>query len=587
MTELWMKQAKLTPEDVTSLREQLTRDIAVTEKNLHDLKVRYNATSPVYQLPPEIVYHIILSYVSIHPPEERYSTKAIQTSINVTHVCEYWRVVALNHATLWTTLYITPRLLGTDFVQSILPRSRNLPLDVIVPRERPLRYMDPFFEKDAAHFLSLKALMQAWPRIRSLDISLFNEMNAILAQLCDQDAIELKSLALSDTLLYARAGEVVPLFITKRTPNLTDLRICRSEITQAAYASFLLSSQLKSMTLDGARIDPEDLVALLRATPTLEFLALNDLEIATTLPDDSGLVELPNLRRLEIRADEADITLGYAQLIRIPPTASLSILLYRALGDVNFARVTAPLSLLFNNSMGTSAVRILDVRCNFDGLNIHGVRRVIPIDEASFDRTRYPPDFSIVIGTVEDEFPDPSRVAEVLASLPFNQVQYLSIRDFRFKKEAWLRGFRHMKEVRELDYATPLSPNFDFPFLPNALVINSDSIQDEAAIIFPKLRLLNVELQELAPESDENILELVQRLRDALHTRQRAGHKTHHRLFVRGADGAATSRLRRLVRSISWENPRAEFRTEGDYGWKPKSGLPVNLPEQDLYVDWE
>ncbi|KAF5325384.1 hypothetical protein D9619_010022 [Psilocybe cf. subviscida] len=97
----------------------IDKEIADLTARIRLLKTRRNVLARVSQLPDEILQHIFLILRDLH---SRYSNQWQ----SVTHICRYWRRVAIGLPSLWTRLYDPPH----DFGRLMLKRSQNAPLEV-------------------------------------------------------------------------------------------------------------------------------------------------------------------------------------------------------------------------------------------------------------------------------------------------------------------------------------------------------------------------------------------------------------------------------------------------------------------------
>ncbi|KAF9649839.1 hypothetical protein BDM02DRAFT_1739712 [Thelephora ganbajun] len=80
---------------------------------------------PIYEVPIEIFLRI---FQLLAPPQTRDDA---YTLLNLTHVCQLWRIALINTPRMWATIFVT----GDDrrsFVETWLERSRPVPLEVMV-----------------------------------------------------------------------------------------------------------------------------------------------------------------------------------------------------------------------------------------------------------------------------------------------------------------------------------------------------------------------------------------------------------------------------------------------------------------------
>ncbi|KAF5325119.1 hypothetical protein D9619_010032 [Psilocybe cf. subviscida] len=91
------------------------------EESIRVLKTRRNELAPVAKIPDEILQQIlIILRDSTHSDPQDWH--------QVTHICRYWRRVAVGSPLLWTRLHHTPPTL----IRLMLQRSQGAPLEVVV-----------------------------------------------------------------------------------------------------------------------------------------------------------------------------------------------------------------------------------------------------------------------------------------------------------------------------------------------------------------------------------------------------------------------------------------------------------------------
>ncbi|KAI0074830.1 hypothetical protein K474DRAFT_1497260 [Panus rudis PR-1116 ss-1] len=575
---------------LTSRQKLILAEIEATEQKLHAFRANFNSDSPACRLPSELISIIIsflardnfaksLDYIYTEPPYRW---------IRATHFCRHWRYAALNHAVLWTTLYLTRHLLCTDFLPTMLSRSGKALLDVKVIS----RLGGSFHLRDDVVDLyttpmvvtRLQSLMPELHRIRSLELPLNDNMNTIFAIVLNREAPELRSLRIS---VFFDAESEHP-FIVGRTPHLTALHL--SGINAAISPTFLQPS-LTSLTLSTVHLTVGDILSALRQIPSLEYLTLSSLMEPGPIPDSLCVVELPCLRKLVI-SDEGDYTLRAVQYLSFPQTTHLELCTDLAFDvgseylTIDFPTIVGILSSILHKSAALTPLRVLRIYLTFDGLTISGIRQCIPSDPHKVWELQS--DFVFVLGSVPMRFPNSALVNEALMALPLEKVQYLYLRDFRIAQDTWSTCLSRMKDLTVLWHAAPYSKSFDFPHLPHVLFIpgdNNSTSHFHTPIMFPKLERLRVIYEEDIEESAKNHLEYLQRLSDVLHSRQRAGlNLTLEYHFIGDVD--TVLRLRMLDRLVFWDRPRPGLRDECDHGWLPKEDLPAHPPVDGIETVW-
>ena len=106
------------------INEQLEA-VHAAKQLLHSQLARRNALTPIFILPPEILARVFHFLVLEDPA---CSTEQNLGWIRATHVCQFWRRVALDDSSLWATISsISP---NTGFISEMLARARNAPLNI-------------------------------------------------------------------------------------------------------------------------------------------------------------------------------------------------------------------------------------------------------------------------------------------------------------------------------------------------------------------------------------------------------------------------------------------------------------------------
>jgi hypothetical protein len=106
------------------INEQL-EVIDTARQLLHSHLARLNAFTPISVLPPEVLARIFYFLVFKDPACSRGQNLGW---IRATHVCQFWRQVALDDSSLWAT--ISGFSENTELISEMLARARNAPLDI-------------------------------------------------------------------------------------------------------------------------------------------------------------------------------------------------------------------------------------------------------------------------------------------------------------------------------------------------------------------------------------------------------------------------------------------------------------------------
>lgn len=229
---------------------------------IRGLKTRLNSLSSISRLPPKILTKIFLEYKALHIP------KACDSCAwqSISHVCHYWRTVALGCPLLWT--WILPSA-DDDCIEEFLNRSNGLPLIVPVAA-LPSSCDEKFLAANMARIETLHLTIHAQTTHMSSAPSLRNFV-------VKSNWRSTYDINLNSTIIYGDAApQLRELTITSvpfewhrfRHTNIRHLRIIRPEHP--------VGSSLKTI------------VDMLCALPLLEVLVLLDCMPTNTRPSQQG-----------------------------------------------------------------------------------------------------------------------------------------------------------------------------------------------------------------------------------------------------------------------------------------------------------
>lgn len=140
-----------------ALRWKLQQELEAHERAAVRNRRELNSLSDIFSLPPELLVIIFEFYLLQCPQQEPDDWAAL------THVCSYWRDIALSTPRLWTTIVLPAK---PRFLSAKLKRSGNAILDVDVKRDPP-GYEDALEREQSA---LLELVFEQIHRIGRLDI---------------------------------------------------------------------------------------------------------------------------------------------------------------------------------------------------------------------------------------------------------------------------------------------------------------------------------------------------------------------------------------------------------------------------------
>lgn len=265
-------------------------------------------------LPPELLGRIFEHHIQsckdvwdLGPPSHRARTPPCSSAIGpytwirVTHVCQYWRDVALANSLLWSHIVLTR---SVECVQTILARSQQAPLTV-------QSFTSSCLGECAMPLRPLRLALAQLHRIRVVELYVkwwvFDDIAAAL----EKPAPLLESFKLSTPSGLYDAGFVLPVVefnYTSIVPPLKDLTLCSYGFPWRNPRHF---RNLRSLHIQkGIPYCPlvEDVLRALRVMPDLTSLRLDDIfdsspRDLTTLPILSDVVELSMLKDLTLSGD--------------------------------------------------------------------------------------------------------------------------------------------------------------------------------------------------------------------------------------------------------------------------------------------
>jgi len=295
-----------------------------------------NAACPVNRLPPEILCDIF-QYVITRQCDDPVAASArlsrldhAATPLAISHVCGYWREVALNTPGLWVNIEFR---MHTSAVPSYLTRSRLSPVNLQV-------------ELPPNHSV-MNAFVTDGPRIRSL--------HCHSARQDDDDSVfeclKFPAAKLKVLIVDLNHHNYIPFPDTPR-PELFGGHTPRLNVLTLRSVPWLPSNRIGTLThlyiSDQFVSSLTNLVDFLSGAPSLQDLVLVQLMRRNMIDVDCPSVHLPHLRRLVI----GDVTAAFAAalLSHITLPADIAIRLFDVergpTCDLSFLRAMPGLALM-------------------------------------------------------------------------------------------------------------------------------------------------------------------------------------------------------------------------------------------------
>lgn len=322
---------------------------------IRDLKSSLNTLPPISKLPPEVLREIFFQHKALYVFPEKGAT----TWQSVSHVCRYWRLLALQCSSLWTSIRLSDK---DKCIDEFLVRSNQLPLSV---------QWAVYPSKSGA---TERVLATEMTRIEDLHLTLYyvyphqtpNPLTADSAPL-------LRRLSLNTNTKHNRVDDNLSIcsniLYNGAAPQLQDLRISSIDFRWLPGFRHPNMRELRILRAPGVSVTVQDITAALDAMPLLEVLILH-----RGLPDNipplqhgDHIVTLRQLRSIAIAGisfecanfltylefpSDSSIRLGSTTLSHLSPLEPLQICMAR------FAEVYPSHHLIFDR---TTAVRFAPV----------------------------------------------------------------------------------------------------------------------------------------------------------------------------------------------------------------------------------
>ncbi|KAF6756811.1 hypothetical protein DFP72DRAFT_261564 [Ephemerocybe angulata] len=291
-------------------RDLVQNRVSELESEIRALKNFHNTLSPINQLPAEILSSIFLQVSSVTRED---SLLWIQLS----HVCQHWRDVALDCAALWSDVSFFNHGL---FAATMLSRSKNAPLTVKFDE----------IEVQNRQLAVLLKIADQRHRLRSLTLQKFGDfpLRPLLSEITAAPILEeLRLCGNADNCL-------VPPFLEGGAPSLKHLQISGCHLKK--WAHLPLGAEMRTLDLEfqtgitksGKTPSRQDLFDSLQAMPLLRKLRLAGVLPGgihhEPLPATFQPIPCPNLQTLEIVSGPRQM-IDFFQKLRLPSLKEICI----------------------------------------------------------------------------------------------------------------------------------------------------------------------------------------------------------------------------------------------------------------------
>jgi len=333
-----------TPTARTAAFSTIDKEIDTERQLIRSLLSRRNTLAPISALPPELLSRIF----HFHAQDARpwYEGQPLGW-IWVTHVCQYWRQVALNDSSLWAT--ITGCLLRVRWISEMLVRARKVPLVI------------DMFSPDSPEVLSkLPPHISRTRELRLDGLSMLHSQG--VREICALEAPTLEhfELGICELVNPVTFHEFAGTTLFKgqapklRTFSLAQVSIPWSLIPHGQLTQLEITNYYYGgiSNTDGSSLnDLNQFIDLLIDSPDLEVLVLKCC-LPTMLSEASHgqPIHLPRLSRLSLGGPTASIA-NLLKMLKLPSSATLHLRCISENSSTHHVNVILPLvSAHFRNS---------------------------------------------------------------------------------------------------------------------------------------------------------------------------------------------------------------------------------------------
>jgi F-box-like len=307
---------------------------------------------PYVTLPPELLRMIFKACAdppSTEPGDRYWYDASNMRWIAITHVCRYWRSVALGYSDLWKRLYF----FNPDVTEEMIRRSKGANLEVRINANFRVH-------RRTAESEFITMLLPELHRVSVLHLICLHRLQSLVDGFVSA-APKLEYLYLSAPDSQS-ALHIPDTIFSRGTPALRSLELCNCIFTSPSPSSGTVSSPDSHIGRIPSTIS--QIVSFLRGTPMLHTLILDWVLPFVGTDDAYPNLVLPKLSRLELSSSIASCT-NFLEHIIFPVTTDARIICEDPSQDDDYGKLFHALFSLRGNSKTNfviSAVK-LEVNC--------------------------------------------------------------------------------------------------------------------------------------------------------------------------------------------------------------------------------
>ncbi|KAI0637345.1 hypothetical protein C8Q77DRAFT_1097128 [Trametes polyzona] len=297
-------------------RRQTIRELYLEIAQLHRI---HNLLPPINSLPPELLT-MIFSFVEASSEED------CKDLLNITHVCNRWRAVAIGTPVLWTRISFT----HSGGVDAFLQRSKNQPLHVTV------------HTRELVLVSTIRSLTKEIHRTRSLKVAIPASfaLNVVAKKLFGHTP-QLEELCLERLPQHEEERRFTVAFPMEPAdfdgaPALRSLKLRGIPLPYLPRGP----NKLTNVDLGGFLPSLSILLDLLERSPQLKRLSLHGL-FNEDAEEDPRKVSLPHLETLEVHSFHATGIASFLPSLSLPKSTNISLFASLDIGE-DFGEIIPP-----------------------------------------------------------------------------------------------------------------------------------------------------------------------------------------------------------------------------------------------------
>ncbi|KAI0060311.1 hypothetical protein BV25DRAFT_1917919 [Artomyces pyxidatus] len=491
-------------EALVAARRTIDAESEAVAQLLCDIRARRNLLSLSVLLPPEVLARV-LEFHTINCPfaPEDYTEDSGRNGrlrflgwISATHVCRYWRHVALGHHVLWSKISLSHGPVWNDLM---VARAHDVPLSIDAISFDGRHYPDPESRTEAIQQITCNHL----PHIRELCLKVVNPDDH--DELYNNSAPILEKLKLSLHVYSNARFAILPLNLFANTmPRLHHITMRDYVFPWDSFPKGRLSHLELCSTHSSkeAVFIPsfEQLMDLLGQSPTLQELRLmHCLPRRHQIPNlDSPTVHLPNLRTLALAGSCPDVT-HILERITVPLAAQLDLTcgFDSRPGETQADPFFSWIAEHYNSDSAQPVeLRTVLLRTYVDGetpFSLTAWRSLLPVGEPCDIRICEQPDIVVQFQWLweNEELLFIPGMQSMCMKLPLSHVERLSVDNEFWDPETWCPIFERLDRVRHF-YLSSGDPAWVSVLLRSKVPPAAGSLSSSGVVAEPTLLLTHL-----------------------------------------------------------------------------------------------